>query len=73
MIPGQVGIPHGSWVNVDEKTGIDMGGADNYLLGDVISGCGVTGYNNNNCNYEKYDGPELEDDCYTDSRIIDLD
>ncbi|MBR5473835.1 MAG: molybdopterin-dependent oxidoreductase [Lachnospiraceae bacterium] len=73
LVPGQVGIPHGSWVNVDEKTGIDMAGADNYLLGNDIYGMGVSGYNNNNCNYEKYDGPELEDDCYTDSRIIDLD
>ena len=72
LVPGQVGIPHGAWVNVDEKTGIDMAGADNYLLGNDIYGMGVTGYNNNNCNYEKYDGPELEDDCYTDSRIIEL-
>lgn len=70
--PGEVGIPHGAWVNVDEKTGIDHGGADNYLLGNDISGGGVTSYNNNNCNFEKYSGTPLEDDCYTDERIIDL-
>ncbi len=73
MMPGQVGIPHGAWSNVDEETGIDMGGADNYLTGTLISAMGVTGYNNNNCNFEKYDGEPLEDDCYVDSRIIDLD
>ena len=73
MIPGEVGIPHGSWVRVNEKTGIDEGGADNYLTGNEISGGGLTSYNNNNCNFEKYDGPALEADCYTDRRIIEVD
>ncbi len=73
LMPGQVGIPHGCWVDVDEKTGIDRAGSDNYLLGDIISGCGVTGYNNNNCNYEKYDGPALEADCNWPARIYDFD
>ena len=27
-----------------------------------LSGGGITPYNNKNCNFEKYDGPELEDD-----------
>ena len=63
LVPGQVGIPHGSWANVDHKTGIDHGGSDNYLLGNVISASGVTGYNNNNCNYEKYTAVELPRDC----------
>lgn len=72
LMPGEVGIPHGSWVRVNEKTGIDEGGADNFLTGNDISGGGVTCYNNNNCNFEKYDGPALEDDCYTDARILDL-
>lgn len=72
LMPGEVGVPHGSWVRVNEKTGIDEGGADNFLTGSDISGGGVTSYNNNNCNFEKYDGPALEDDCYTDARILDL-
>lgn len=72
LMPGEVGIPHGSWVRVNEKTGIDEGDADNFLTGNDISGGGVTSYNNNNCNFEKYDGPALEDDCYTDARILDL-
>lgn len=72
MRPGEVGIPHGSWVRVNEGTGIDEGGADNFLIGNDISGGGVTSYNNNNCNFEKYTGEPLEDDAYTDARIIDL-
>ena len=72
LMPGEVGIPHGSWIRVNEETGIDEGGADNYLTGNDISGGGVTSYNNNNCNFEKYDGPALEDDCNIDARILDL-
>ena len=73
MMPGQVGIPHGSWVRLNEETGIDEGGADNFLMGNDISGVGVTSYNNNNCNFEKYQGEHLEEDAYTDQRIITLD
>ena len=28
--PGVIGLPHGAWVDVDEETGIDRAGADNY-------------------------------------------
>lgn len=72
LMPGVVSIPHGAWVNVDEETGIDRSGADNYLLGNEMSGSGVTPYNNINCKIEKYDGPALEEDCLTDKRILSL-
>ena len=72
LMPGVVSIPHGAWVRVDEKTGIDHSGSDNYLLGNEISGSGVTPYNNINCNIEKYEGPELEDDIYTNSGRVEL-
>lgn len=62
LMPGMVGIPHGSWVDMDEKTGIDRGGADNILVGSVVSGMGISGYNNFNCNFEKYDGEALTPD-----------
>lgn len=62
LMPGHVGIPHGSWVDMDEKTGIDKGGADNILCGPVTAGIGVSGYNNYNCNFEKYNGEELTPD-----------
>ncbi len=63
LVPGIVGIPHGSWVDVDEETGIDRAGSENYLLGSEFGGMGVSGYNNTNCTFEKYDGKELIDDC----------
>ncbi len=61
--PGVVGIPHGAWVDVDEETGIDRAGSDNYLLGDEYAGMGVSGYNNYNCNFEKWTGTPLGRDC----------
>lgn len=61
--PGVVGLPHGAWVDVDEATGIDKAGSDNYLIGDERSGMGVSGYNNCTCKIEKYNGAALADDC----------
>ena len=60
MIPGVIGLPHGSNINMAETTGIDRGGADNILIGYPIFGLGVSGYNNINVNFEKYDGEPLE-------------
>lgn len=56
LMPGIVGLPHGAWSDYDEKTGIDRGGSDNMLTGNDIYGMGVTGYNNCNCNFTKYEG-----------------
>ena len=72
LMPGQVGIPHGAWADIDEETGIDRAGADNYLLGNEISGSGITPYNNINCKIEKYAGEALEDDYLWAQRIIDV-
>ena len=68
--PGVVGVPHGAWVDVDEETGIDRAGSENYLIGNVYGGMGVSGYNNLNCNIEKYDGEPLEPDCDWPQRIV---
>lgn len=72
IMPGIVGVPHGSWVNVNPETGIDEGGADNFLIGNDISGGGVTGYNNSNCNFEKYKGAALQNDCDMPQRIVNV-
>ena len=72
LMPGQVGVPHGSWIDWDDENQIDRGGADNVLCGPVISGMGVTGYNNYNCNYELYDGEPLVPDCEKPQRIIEI-
>lgn len=63
LMPGVVGVPHGAWVDVDEETGIDRAGSDNYLIGAEFGGMGVSGYNNQICNIEKYTGEKLGRDC----------
>ena len=72
LMPGMVGVPHGSWIDLDEENNVDRGGADNVLCGPVVSGMGVTGYNNYNCNYEKYDGEPLIPDCEKPMRIVEF-
>ena len=63
MMPGVVALPHGCWVDVDEETGIDQAGSDNYLTGSVFDGMGASAYNSQNCNFEKYSGEEIPNDC----------
>lgn len=58
-MPGIVELPHGTWVDIDERTGIDMAGTDNVLCGPTTSNLGVSGYNNYICNFEKYQGAQL--------------
>lgn len=72
LMPGCVGVPHGSWVDLDEETGIDRGGADNVLVGPSSSGMAVSGYNNYNCNFEKYNGEPLIPDHKKPQRIIEF-
>ncbi len=62
MTPGVVGLPHGAWVNVDESTGIDQSGSENYITGNVSTGMGVDGYNTLTVQVAKWDGtPILKD------------
>jgi anaerobic dimethyl sulfoxide reductase subunit A len=72
MMPGVVALPHGTWVEMDEETGIDKAGADNVLCAPVASGIGLSGYNTNLVNFEKYDGSALEPDYTWPQRIIEL-
>lgn len=72
IMPGVLAMPHGSWVDLDEETGIDKGGADNVLCGPVTSNLGVAGYNNYNCNIVKYDGDPIVPDCEKPQTIIDF-
>jgi len=57
IMPGVVTLPHGAWAEVDEKSGIDKAGSDNYLAGPVITGQGVSGWNSQIVQVEKYTGP----------------
>jgi anaerobic dimethyl sulfoxide reductase subunit A len=70
FMPGVIGLPHGSWVDIDEETGIDTGGADNILCGPITTGQGVSGWNSCVVNMEKYKGKSLIPDVEKPQRII---
>ncbi|NLP43110.1 MAG: molybdopterin-dependent oxidoreductase [Peptococcaceae bacterium] len=70
FMPGVIGLPHGAWVDIDEKTGIDTGGADNILCGPISTGQGVSGWNSCICNMEKYTGAPLIPDIEKPQRIF---
>lgn len=72
LMPGMVGLPHGAWVDLDESEEYDLAGADNMLCGPTVSGMAVSGYNNYNCNFEKYTGEALMPDCELPQRVIEL-
>ena len=72
LIPGTIALPHGGWVNIDEETGIDNGGAENMLNPGGSSVSGVSGFNSCLVNFEKYDGDPIPDDCDMPQRIIEL-
>ncbi|MDR1014144.1 MAG: molybdopterin-dependent oxidoreductase [Coriobacteriales bacterium] len=69
LTPGVIALPHGGWVDIDEETGIDRGGADNILCGSYTSKSGVTGWNATLADFEKYSGPALEPDVEWPQRI----
>jgi anaerobic dimethyl sulfoxide reductase subunit A len=62
IVKGAVALPHGGWVEVDEKTGIDRGGSGNYLTKSTTTGLGTSGYNTQICNIEKWTGAPLVSD-----------
>lgn len=68
--PGVVALPHGAWADVDEETGIDRAGADNYLTGQVPNGQGISGFNSVVCKIEKYAGEPLGSDVDEPLRIV---
>lgn len=70
LMPGVVALPHGAWVAVDEATGIDQAGADNYLTGPAPNGQGTSGYNSALCKIEKYTGDALGADADQPLRVV---
>jgi anaerobic dimethyl sulfoxide reductase subunit A len=70
MMPGVVTLPHGAWAEIDEETGIDKAGSDNYLCGAISTGQGVSGWNSLNVQVEKYEGSiDLKPDYMWSQRI----
>lgn len=70
LMPGVLGLPHGGWVDIDEETGIDRGGADNILCGSHTSVSGVIGWNSCLIDFEKYDGEPLMADVDKPQTVI---
>jgi len=70
LMPGVVGLLHGAWVDIDEKTGIDRAGADNVLTGPIATGQGIGGWNTCNCQVEKFSGKGLEPDVELPLRTV---
>lgn len=69
LMPGVVALPHGAWSDVDPKTGIDKGGADNTLSGQFATGQGVSGYNSCIVNISKFND-QLINDVKKPQRIV---
>jgi anaerobic dimethyl sulfoxide reductase subunit A len=70
IMPGVIGLPHGAWVDIDEKTGIDKAGADNIFVPHIPKGLGSSGFNMARVNVEKWEGEPLEEDVKMAQRII---
>lgn len=65
VMPGVIIVPHGAAARIDEKTGIDIAGADNILTSSSKeTSAGQNGWNTTLVDYEKYTGElQLLPDC----------
>ena len=61
IMPGVVGLTHGAALEVDEETGFNISGSDNWLTAPVTTGFGTDGYNSQICDFEKYEGEFVAD------------
>lgn len=70
IAPGVVALPHGAWVEMDEKNQVDKAGSDNMLTGPIPTGQGIGGWNSTICQVEKWTGEPLEEDTKWPLRIV---
>ncbi|HIY83806.1 molybdopterin-dependent oxidoreductase [Rubneribacter sp.] len=63
LMPGCVALPHGTWSDLTADETLDSSGSDNWMLAPDTSGAGISGYNTNLVNYEKWTEGNLADDC----------
>lgn len=57
IVPGAVAMQDGAWFEIDEETGIDLGGCPNVLQAPKSSGGGCQAWTGTLLQVEKYDGP----------------
>ncbi|PLR86752.1 dimethyl sulfoxide reductase subunit A [Bacillus canaveralius] len=70
LMPGVIALPHGAWVEMDEKEEVDKAGADNMLTGPIPTGLGTSGWNTAICDMEKWEGEPLEADDKWKQRVL---
>jgi anaerobic dimethyl sulfoxide reductase subunit A len=71
LMPGNITLPHGAAVDIDEETGIDRAGADNILCSpNKSTASGSNGWNSTLVDFAKYDGEPLEPDYTWPQRIL---
>lgn len=63
LMPGCVALPHGTWCNLNSDETMDNSGSDNWMLAPDTSGAGISGYNTNLVDYEKWTADDLPEDC----------
>lgn len=56
IVPGAVALQDGAWINIDEETGIDLGGDPNILQAPAASGQGSQSWTGTLVQVEKYTG-----------------
>ena len=71
IMPGCIGLMHGSWSDYDEESGVDRGGSDNILFGNTTTGQGTSGYNTMIVKVEKVD-EGLVPDCDKPRRTVEI-
>jgi len=68
IMPGVVGLPHGGESEVDPQTGYNVGGTNSWLGYPSMTGRGVSAYNTQIGNIEKYTGAALIPDVQRPTR-----
>lgn len=67
VVPGAVALEDGAWIDIDEETGIDLGGDPNVLQAPKASGQGVQCWSGTLVRVERYEGDlTLDYDKYRD-------
>jgi len=70
IMPGVCALGQGAWVEIDEETGVDVGGSVNVLHGAIPSGHGHMGWNSCIVEVEKWRGKPLEPDYVRSQREL---
>jgi anaerobic dimethyl sulfoxide reductase subunit A len=70
IMPGVVALGQGAWVDIDEETGIDLGGSVNVLHGAIPSGTGHMGWNSCIVEVSKWEGKPLPPDYMKTQKVF---